>query len=141
MSDESLLTIERVSKEMLAAFDGMGTMKWDGRFETVLIEFSSDDQKDVRVILDRFFTQVWDESSIAGVKGIVAEVNKYFGGIRGGQLIFTTDPEQDLIFFCAWWPWGNGSIVSIRFAPHIQSLSDKKMENVVKQFQSFFNLV
>ncbi len=140
MSSNDLATLERFSKKMLTELNGVGSMKWDDRFETVLIEFATEKKKDLRTILDQFYTHVWDESNIDGVKGIVAEINEYFGGVRNGQLIFTTDPKKDLIFFCAWWPWGNGSLISIRFAPHIQSLSEKKMEKIIKQFRMLFNL-
>ncbi|OPZ34291.1 MAG: hypothetical protein BWY96_03168 [Spirochaetes bacterium ADurb.BinA120] len=34
--------------------------------------------------------------------------------IRPGQLIFASEADGDYILLAAWWPWANGTIISMR---------------------------
>jgi hypothetical protein len=108
--------LEKISRERLNASWGVLSWKWDQRFEAFLAEFATDNREEFRSILERDFSNVWDSSNIREAPDIVKMCNNNFGGLRSGQLLFTTDPSQDVFIFGAWWPWGDGKTISLRIA-------------------------
>jgi len=119
--------LEEVTGEFLNAFRGVLSWKWDHRFEAFLTEFSADKRDEFRSILERNFSNVWDSSNIREAPDVVKMCNNNFGGLRSGQLLFTTDPSQDVFICGAWWPWGDGRTISLRIAS-----PDKKLEAISK---------
>ncbi|MFZ0482299.1 MAG: hypothetical protein WAL93_02825 [Desulfobacterales bacterium] len=117
--------LEKISRKLLSASRGVLSWKWDQRFEAFLAEFSADKRDEFRSILERDFSNVWDSSNIREAPDIVKMCNNSFGGLRSGQLLFTTDPSQDVFICGAWWPWGDGRTISLRIASPA-----KKLENV-----------
>ncbi|MGA9178952.1 MAG: hypothetical protein WBZ05_17050 [Desulfobacterales bacterium] len=117
--------LEKISRKLLSASRGVLSWKWDQRFEAFLAEFSADKRDEFRSILERDFSNVWDSSNIREAPDIVKMCNNNFGGLRSGQLLFTTDPSQDVFICGAWWPWGDGRTISLRIASPA-----KKLENV-----------
>jgi hypothetical protein len=108
--------LEKVSRELLNASWEVFSWKWDNRFEALLAEFSADNGDEFRAILKRDFSNVWDSSNIREAPDIVQMCNNNFDGLRSGQLLFTTDPSQDVFVCGAWWPWGDGKTISLRIA-------------------------
>jgi len=132
--------IENVCKELVSAFQGVLSWKWDSRFETVLAEFGVDDKDRIREILERYLSTVWDSSNIGEAPDIVRSVTGLIGDPRSGQLILTTDLTQDALIFCAWWPWGNGKTTSIRLAPSCEKLSNSEKAELIKLFKGCFGI-
>lgn len=108
--------LEKVSRELLSASWGVFSWEWDHRFEAFLAEFSADNADEFRAILERDFSKVWNNLNIREAPDIVQMCNKNFGGLRSGQLLFTTDPSQNVFICGAWWPWGDGETISLRIA-------------------------
>ena len=140
MNDLNKSDIENVCREFLSAFQGFLSWKWDSRFETALAEFFLGNKDRVRAILDRYLSIAWDSSNIGNAPDIVLKINSHLGGLRSGQLLFTSDPNQDAFIFCAWWPWGDGQTISIRVAPFDKRLSDSEMAELIKLFKGWFGL-
>jgi hypothetical protein len=109
--------LEKISRKRLNASWGVLSWKWDQRFKAFLAEFSADKRNEFRSILERDFSNVWDSSNVREAPDIVRMCNDNFGGLRSGQLLFTTDPTSQDGFICgAWWPWGDGRTISFRIA-------------------------
>src|SRR5438067_1951240 len=108
MGDPNKSDIENVCRELLNAFQGILSWKWDGRFETVLAEFGVDGKDSVRTVLQRHLSMLWDSSNIATGADIVRAINVRVASLRSGQFLFTSDPHPGALVFCAWWPWGDG---------------------------------
>jgi hypothetical protein len=108
--------LEKISKELLSASWEFLSWRWDPRFEALLTEFTVDKKDEFREILERDFSNVWDRSNIREAPDIVQVCNNNFGGLRSGQLLFTTDPRQDVFICGAWWPWDDGRTISLRIA-------------------------
>lgn len=140
MHDLNKSDLENICREFLSAFQGVLSWKWDGRFETVLAEFSVGNKDRVRTILERYLSIAWDSSTIDNAPDIVRMIDSHLGGLRSGQLLFTSDANQDAFIFCAWWPWGDGKTISIRVAPFDRRLSDSEMAEIIKQFKGWFGL-
>ena len=118
--------LEKVCRELLSASWGVFSWKWDDYFEAFLAEFSAENGDEYRAILERDFSKVWDSSNIREAPDIVKMCNNYFGGLRSGQLLFTTDPNQDIFVCAAWWLWGNGETISLRIISLAKDLNMKK---------------
>ena len=118
--------LEKVSREVLSAFWGALSWKWDQRFEALLAEFPAVNGDEFRAILERDFGNVWDSSNISEAPDIVKMFNNNFGGLRSGQLLFTTDPSQDVFVCGAWWPWGDGETISLRIASPAKELQHER---------------
>ena len=116
------------------------TWKWDKRFETMLAEFSVADKEKIRQILTSHMGETWEMDTAGNAPKVVQMVINYFGGLNPGQKILTSDPDQDGLLLCAWWPWGNGKTISIRLAVFADSLSDGDNEELTQLFRGWFNI-
>ena len=132
--------LENVCRELAGAFPGILSWQWDNRFETVLAEFGVDNIDRVHATLVRNLGNIWDSSTIAKAPGIVQVIISHLGGLKSGQLLFTSDPSLETVIFCAWWPWGDGKTISIRFGQAFRELSDPQKSVHVKQFRDWFGI-
>ncbi len=114
------------------------TWKWDDRFETVLAEFHVTDKEKVHPVLIRHMGEIWETDQGASPPKVVQIIIDYFGGLNPGQTLFTSDPNQDGLLLCAWWPWGNGKTISIRLGVFADSLSDRDNEELTRLFRGWF---
>jgi hypothetical protein len=140
MQDHDELELDKICKELLSAFKGVLSWKWDDRFETVLAEFDVANKDKVLAILDLYFRSTWDSSSIDRAPLCVKEVSNYLGDLRAGQMLFTSDTIQSVYIYCAWWPWGNGTTISVRIAPCYKTLPDPEKAEKIQQFKSLFGI-
>ena len=140
MDEQNGSEIRKICAEFVNAFDGNLTWKWETRFETALAEFSIDSSDNIHAILERFFNDKWDSSSINDAPDVVQEIVKKFGALRSGQLLFTADTKQDDFLFGVWWPWGNGNMISIRVAPSFIVLPEENYTELIKEFRNWFNI-
>jgi hypothetical protein len=88
--------------------------QWDERFHVALIVFEKEDMGAILSTVSNEFDHQWDASTISSASGPIGELVNSFLGILPGQIIFTCEQGAGLILFAAWWPWGNGSTISLR---------------------------
>ncbi len=119
---------ENIYREIFNAFQGVLLWQWDDRFKAVLAEFNVSSKDSVREVLERFLGNVQDSTDIDKAPDTVNTVINNFGGLMKGQLFFNSDIDRNTFIFCAWWPWGNGTTISIRIAPYCNKPDDP--ENV-----------
>ncbi len=132
--------VENGCKELWSACKGVLSWKWDSRFETVLAEFGVGKKADVRAILEQHLPIRWDVSNIANAPDSVRTIHNLLGGLREGQLLFTSDPQGEAFIFCAWWPWGDGKTVSIRIAPSYKQSSDSEKAEKARRLKGWFGM-
>ena len=135
MNDSHELDLKVICKEIIEAFEGLVVWKFDGRFKTLLTEFSADKQETVQEVLNRHFSITWDSTNIEHAPEIVRVIDRHLGGLRPGQLFFNTDPDLDAFVFCAWWPWGDQQTISIRVAPFDKKLSSAEEAELIAEIK------
>ncbi len=140
MHDPNQTELENKCEELASAFKGVLSWQWDDRFGAVLAEFGVNNKDSIRAILDRYFSNTWDNSNIGSAPDTVKSINSHLGKLRSGQLLFTSDPKQDDFIFCAWWPWGDGQTISIRIAPYYKKLSDSDKAEKIPQLKDWFGI-
>ncbi len=121
MSEDMTAEIESRCRDFVAATRESLTWEWDGRFLLMLAVLESKNFDEVNPEVERCFGHKWahDSELPAAARDILGGI----GGLRSRQYLLTTDPEQDPMLFCAWWPWGGGGKVSLRlgcWSAHIQ---------------------
>lgn len=124
-------------REFLREFQGVLSWKWDSRFETHLAEFRADSEDGIRSILERRLSFVWDSSNIGKAPDSVRTIKSQLGGLKSGQMLFTSDPNRDAFIYCAWWPWGDGKTISIRVGPSCKKIPDSEKPGLIKRVKGW----
>ena len=127
--------IRLICENLFDAFRGLLSWKWDDWVGTILAEFDADNSAAVRAVLDKFLPISFDSANMKDAPAIVQALDKNLGGLRSGQLLFSSDPAKESFVFCAWWPWENGQTVSIRIAPFDKHLSEEEESQLVDQLK------
>jgi hypothetical protein len=130
--------IEGTCRELAQGFQGLLSWKWDRRFETVLGEFSVEKQEVVRQTLERHLRLTWDSSNVGHAPQVIRAIDDRFGGLRPGQIIFTSDPAGDALIFCTWWPWSDGKEISIRIGVAFKTREDSESVERLESFKNWF---
>jgi hypothetical protein len=113
-TDESIADLESRCREFVAATLEQLSWEWDGRFLLMLSVLEARHREDVEPLLARCFPHRFAHDT-ANLPAPVRDVLGGIGGLRPRQYILSTDPEADPVLFCAWWPWGTGGKISLRF--------------------------
>jgi hypothetical protein len=140
ISDSKQTDVENIGRELSSEFQGKLKWKWDKRFETVLAEFPVNDTDKIRAVLERHLNNIFDSSNVGNGPSLVRAVDDHFGGMRRGQLLFTSDPNRAALVYCSWWPWGDGKSISIRIGAEYENLSDSEHTEKMKLFKSGFGV-
>ena len=140
MKKASQSEIETMCKQLFGELRDQVTWKWDDWVGTILTEIDVDNTETIRGILEKFLPFSWDESTINTAPQIVQSLDERLGGLRPTQLLFSADPSQDAVVFCAWWPWGDGKTISIRIAPSYKNLSDPEKAEQIELFKGWFGI-
>ena len=114
MSTPDLSRFREICTRIAAGTPHGHSWKWDERFNAALMAFEAAEKERVFGAVINEFVQHWDVGTIAlasqRVRGIVDSTFE----IRPGQLIFASEANGDFILLAAWWPWANGTIISMR---------------------------
>ncbi len=140
MENYDTTRLEENCKKLITASGKNINWKWDDRFETVLAEFKSKNMDLFKTLIQSHMDVIWDSNNAKKAPDIVKTVIDYFGGLHKDQLLFTSNPEQDGLLLCAWWPWGNGETISIRLAIFSDALSDADNNELIKIFRGWFGV-
>ncbi len=133
-------TLEKSCSQLAKTLGETLTWKWDNRFETVLAEFSVTDKEKIHQTLTSHMGETWKTENAGMAPKVVQMVINYFGGLNPGQTLLTSDPNQDGLLLCAWWPWGNGQTISIRLGVFADSLGDEDNEKLTQLFRGWFGI-
>lgn len=137
MNDSNQTTNESICEKLFREFRGILSWKWDDWSGTFLAEFSSNKKNDIRAILDNFFPLSWTSASINKAPQVVQDLDEHLGRLRPTQLLFSSNPADDVFVFCAWWPWASGLTISLRIAPFNQNLSDSEEEKLIDRLKEY----
>lgn len=140
MEDKGIGALENGFRDLATGFSDTLEWKWDGRFKTAVAEFSADLKDEVLGILEEHLVSTWDSSNVAEAPDVVQEVTKNLGGLMSGQLLLLSDSRQPAFIFCAWWPWGSGTKISIRIAPYGKDLTDEEASELMSVFRGWFKI-
>ena len=114
MNPEILSQLEKRCKNIHSELSTLLFWKLDDRFDIPLSEFSKEHAEKVHSIISKEFDTSWDSKTIKKAPKPVRKIAKALSGIQENQLLFTTNPDPEIILFATWWPWGNNEKISVR---------------------------
>jgi hypothetical protein len=125
----ALANLQQTCRGLVAATDL--PWDWEDRFAVMLAVVNAHRIDAVRAELSSAFQAQFSaaEDLPASAKQIADEL----GGLRGGQLLFTTAPDCSVVLYCAWWPWGGGETVSLRVG-HWSALPNTLLETAFRDW-------
>ncbi|MDY6986774.1 MAG: hypothetical protein SWQ30_01855 [Thermodesulfobacteriota bacterium] len=132
--------LKRLCEAFIKETQGLLSWSWDEPLVAVLAQFSVNDRDKVLGCLGPFMGAKWDESEIEKAPEIVRQLAEDMGGLRSGQLLFTTDAGKDVFIFGAWWPWQDDQTISLRVGPHWSELSDSESDDLMASFKACFGI-
>jgi len=105
---------------------------WDGRLPCAVSSFAAELAPEARAKLTPDFPSEWTGDTLASAPSTVAALARRCGGLREGQLLLCGDAVAGGLVFALWWPWGDGSKVSVRIgiesAEHANGLTPRLRE-------------
>ena len=140
MDDQNIANAKKICEEFVNAIRGHLYWQWDGGFEAALAAFSYRDRDQIRAILEGCLPNVWDRNSLSRSDYVTHQIASKFGGLKDGQLMFTSDTRQDGFLFAVWWPWDSGDRISIRVAPSALNLSESDYATLVHTLKTLLGL-
>jgi hypothetical protein len=132
--------IESFCRDFAHRYQDTLTWKWDNRFPAVLTTFETEMEANLQPFLKQHLNAIWDNSNTDDAPDAVLDAISHFGGLMPGQLMFTSEPDRDILLCFAWWPWGNGSTISIRVAAYQKAMSDEDCALFKKKFEEWFGI-
>jgi hypothetical protein len=114
-SDQALLAdLAPSAAKIIESTQGVLEWEWDPRFRAALAAFDMSVADQVRQAVETACGSAWSSANLSTAAGAVQELAHKKGGLRPGQLLYTTDAERPALLFCAWWVWGSGDRASLR---------------------------
>jgi hypothetical protein len=138
--DASLSVLQAPCEAIASAAQGVLQWSFDPRFRASAATFATADQESVKTLLGRGFGSCWTSGTIAQAPPRAQELCAKTGGLRPGQLLFGANAESDPILFGAWWPWGNGTTISIRILFSARTLDETSKAALLAEFKGWFGL-
>ena len=87
---------------------------WDHRFKCVTSSLNSETSPELRRLLDPVVPAAWTPETFPTAPAEVQALRERCGDVRPGQLLMTGPAVAGMVLFAMWWPWGDGSKVSVR---------------------------
>ena len=110
--------------ETRLAFPMASFFSWDGQFSAALLRLPTEAEAHalVKSGLGRVLPDSYEPDSLGGAPDAIRAVIDGLGGIHPGQHLYTYTVDNHTIIYAVWWPWEDGSSVSVRIGVH--SLND-----------------
>ena len=140
MRESELYELEIICRDIENDGIDIFNWEWDHKFDAVLSNFPVTKKGKALSVLKRNFLYHFDEKKIKKAEANIKGIADALGGIRGGQLLFMSEPERNILMFGAWWPWNNQDKISIRLGLVTETVSNIEEVKLIKNFKSWFNL-
>ncbi len=91
-----------------------GGFSWDSRLSCVASSFSVQLEAEARQAIAKSFRQQWTSKTVRTSPEPVQLISDQVGGIRPDQILVSTEPNDSLMAYGLWWPWGDDVTISFR---------------------------
>lgn len=97
---------------------------YDNRFQCVASSFSADHAATARALVTALFPYVWTSRTLATAPAMFAQIAERTGGVRSAQQLLGAEPVGRLIPYGLWWPWEEGTTISLRIGLDNASMAE-----------------
>lgn len=112
-----------------------GGFSWDGRFDCVASSFSATLESEARAALALLFKFQWTARSLRTAPEEVQDVATQVGGLRQDQVLVASEPNDTLMAYGLWWPWGDDVTISLRVG-----IAGHSAQRYFEQFRDIFGV-
>jgi hypothetical protein len=106
---------------------------WDQRHACVTSVLATKAQTQARTQLLTALPHEWTSETLGTATPDVLGLADLCGGLRPGQLLLSGDKVNDSWAYGLWWPWGDGSAVSIRLGIATGAQPDSKLSSALRK--------
>lgn len=138
VSESALAQVKASCEGLAGAGDTIFNWEWDDRFGAALSTFQEAQASEVRALLAPGLPVCHDVKTIKDAQKLAQEIAKAFGGLRAGQKLFLSSEDQSPMLVGAWWPWGNGTTISLRAKVVVLGLSSEEKVELLNSFRGWF---
>jgi hypothetical protein len=104
-----------------------GGFSWDSRLSCVASSFSAELEADARAAVAKTFKFQWTTRSLRTAADVIQEIADQVGGLRQDQILVATEPNDNLLAYGLWWPWGDDVTISFRIG--LSGMSSARYED------------
>ena len=91
---------------------------YDRRLKCVASSIPISLETDARAAMAEVLPKSWGADTLASAPEAVRKLAEGCGGVRAAQLLFWGGGDSGPGAFGLWWPWGDGTTVSLRIGLH-----------------------
>lgn len=113
-----------------------GGFSWDSRLFCVASSFSADLESDARSAVMQVFRFQWNSRAVRTAPEPIQEIAEVVGGLRSDQILVATEPNETLMAYGLWWPWGDDVTISFRIG--LSGLSAARYEDDFRELYGVF---
>jgi hypothetical protein len=95
-----------------------GGWTYDRRLRCVVSSFPVAREADARAAMAAALPTPYSATTLASAPAGVQALAETCGGLRAAQLLFWSSPAEAPGAFGLWWPWGDGTQISLRVGLH-----------------------
>ncbi len=109
-------TADRLFRALTAfrkSWPGRG-FSWDSRLFCVASSFSTEHENEARAAVGQLFRFQWTARTVRTAPASILEIAEQVGGLRPDQVLVATEPNDGLMAYGLWWPWGDDATISLR---------------------------
>ena len=114
--------------------------QWDDYVGAALAPFPVDDAPATHALVSTHFAHRFGPDTIAGAPPPIRAIAESFGGLRAGQELFASEPNDGVTLFGCWWPWGGGDRVSLRIGLGRPAASEADEARLHAALRAWFSL-
>lgn len=136
VSDQDVRALKKCCEDIVEKGRNLFSWQWDPYFESALTVIPVANQEEVSSLLEECCGHRVEDQLPEDLQPVMSRV----GGLRAGQKAFLTDANKPAFVLVAWWPWGNGSSISIRVRLIAEGTPVKEGEKLFESFKSWFGV-
>ena len=133
-----LAEIETCCKGIITNTLELLNREWDDYIGAFLTTFPVDQAQQIETICTKYFMSRWDHESLVKAPPSVLAIAENLGGLRAAQRLLMTRPDQFVMAFGAWWPWGDGQTISLRIGLVTDDVPEHAKAELFKEFSEWF---
>ena len=133
-----LAEIETCCKGIITEANELLNWEWDGYIGAFLATFPIDQAQQIETVCTKYFMSQWDHESLCKAPPSVLAIAENLGGLRAAQRLLMTRPDQFVMAFGAWWPWGDGQTISLRIGLVTDDVPEHAKAELFNEFSEWF---
>jgi len=87
---------------------------WDERYDVAMMALEPKLAAPIEASLAHYFSHKWDHQNHGSATGDLNLLIDSLAGIELGQSLYSSDLEEGLVAFAAFWPWAGNTNISVR---------------------------